>query len=100
MKRLILLLLLGTPLLAVAQDFNKIHKEQLARIENAYSKNQLSEPVYTRLLNEQVNIQLAIDKFNTDGVLTPKEKRKLTMKQNKARKQLNRYLRKAHPDKS
>ncbi len=95
MKRLIILLLLGTPLCSVAQDFNKRHQEQLARIEAAYSNKQLSEPTYTKLLNEQVNIQMAMDRFNADGILTPKEKRKLTTKQNKAQKRISRAIKKA-----
>lgn len=75
----------------VAQNFNKEMKQQQSNIEAAYRKKKITEKEYSKLKEEQDVIKFALEKYNSDGTLTPAEKNRIASKLQRAANRLRRY---------
>lgn len=94
MRRKLLMLALFTSLstlLANAQDFKGKLRSQEKTIKAAHKKKSITDKEYTKLMQEQQAIKNALEKYELDGVLTPKEKNIIHDKLVRSGKRLARY---------
>lgn len=94
MKRkfmLLSVLALFTGLPSFAQNFNKELKQQRSDIESVYRKKKITGKEYNKLIEEQKIIQNTLEKYNSDGYLSPEEKNRIASKLNRAARRLKRY---------
>ena len=74
--------------IAFAQDFKSDLEKLNSQIETAYKSKEITELEYDKLKKEENTIQLAIEKANSDNVVTQDEKNKIYSKIIRFRKQL------------
>jgi hypothetical protein len=95
MKKILFLLSLfaglGLSLSVNAQNFKAKQKGQERTIKAAYKAGKVTENEYYKLLEEQELIKVAIEKYEADDLMTPREKNAIHDKLVRAEKRLRRY---------
>lgn len=95
MKKLyfIFLVLIGLFLVtpAEAQNFKAKQQAQERTIRVAHKKGKITDREYEKLMDEQMAIKMAIEKYEYDEIWTPHEKNVVHDKLVRAEKRLRRY---------
>jgi ATP-dependent protease HslVU (ClpYQ) ATPase subunit len=82
------------PFIAEAKGSREMHDQQRRQekiIQKAYRNGHVTENEYRKLMEEQSIIKKTIELAERDGFWTPDEKKKVSMKLNRAEKRLKRY---------
>ncbi len=90
---LTILIMFFTFHLGIGQDIIKAQRDQEAKIKSAYSKKNITELEYSKLMKDHNAIKDAIQIAKADGVMTPKEKNAINKKLMHVEKKLIKYQR-------
>lgn len=74
-----------------AQDFKKQQQKQERSIKAAYKQKIITTSEYEKLMKEQYEIKLTIEKCEKDGVMTSKEKNRINADLEAAKDRLEKY---------
>jgi hypothetical protein len=75
----------------IAQDFKKEQQKQEKTIKAAYKRKEITTSEYEKLMKEQYEIKLTIEKCEKDGVMTSKEKNRINSDLDAAKERLEKY---------
>jgi Tfp pilus assembly protein PilO len=82
---------LSISLQVMAQDFKKEQQKQEKTIKSAYKRKEITTGEYEKLMKQQYEIKQTIEKCERDGVLTSKEKNRISGDLDAAKGRLEKY---------